>query len=547
MYQFRDINQSKTDGKLSSESFTYDGIYFENVIEGYKTLKVTGRESFQKEINSEVIGQADGEFYNYSRVVKRDITITFQLKAKTPNDLMNKFTQLNKLLKKDNARLIFADESDKYFNATFVQMENVTEGTLMLTGTMLFTCLDPYKYDVNAKTQTLTRGQNYIEVNNEGTAPTFLDVRAEMLSDNGYIGVVTEDRYFQQGNPYEVNLASGSRSETLLNAEHWENGTTTISGVTPRVNNNAYLGKAYQNFYALNQQPYIKHMPATDYATQPNGQGIIHMKPMNVLTIQNNFNDNVTGAQEYQGTGLSWEVPSDSQGAKGAVNFRLLFALWFETGFITQASYIQVSCLDGNNNTMASVEFVKDTINNNNANMIIKYYSTDPSYSSNMYREVRNIQFQPTYWNNLTNAKLYGYSINKKGAEFTVNYPTGSVSFTSNYFKDTPCKHVSVFIGRKAPLNNANMLTHRYITDLIFIKDNVSYNEDVPNFFYNGTIWELDSSKNETRINGTPNNVMRDIGSQPIVIPTGESRVYFGASNFATMPNITVSYRQKYL
>lgn len=547
MYQFRDVNQSRTDNKLSSESFTYDGVYFENVIEGYKTLKVTGRESFQKEINSEIIGQADGEFYNYSRVVKRDISITFQLKANTPNDLMNKFTQLNKLLKKDNAKLIFADENDKYFNATFVQMENVTEGTLMLTGTMLFTCLDPYKYDVNAKTQTLPTGQNFIEITNEGTAPTFLDVRAEMLSDNGFIGVVTDDRYFQQGNPYENDLASGSRSETLLNAEHWQGGTTAISGVVPRVNDNAYLGKAYQNFYALNQQPYIKHMPATDYATQPNGQGIIHMKPMNALTIQNNFNDNVTGAQEYQGTGLSWEIPSDSQGAKGAVNFRLLFALWFETGFITQASYMQVSCLDEHNNTMASIEFVKDTINNNNANMIIKYYSTDPSYSSNMYREVRNIQFQPTYWNNLTNAKLYGYSINKKGAEFTVNYPTGSVSFISSYFKDVPCKHVSVFIGRKAPLNNANMLTHRYITDLIFIKDNVSYTEDVPNFFYNGTIWELDSSKNETRINGTPNNVMRDIGSQPIVIPTGTSKVYFGVSNFATMPNITVSYRQKYL
>ena len=547
MYQFRDIEQSKKDSKLSSESFTYDGVYFENVIEGYRTLKATGRESFQKEINSEVIGQADGEFHNYSRVVKRDIGITFQLKAKTPNDLMNKFTQLNKLLKKDNAKLIFADENDKYFNATFVQMENVTEGTLMLTGTMLFTCLDPYKYDVNAKTKTLPTGQNYIEVTNEGTAPTFLDVRAEMLSDNGFIGVVTDDRYFQQGNPYENDLASRTRSETLLNANHWQGGTTTISGVVPRVNRNAYLGKVYQNFYALNQQPYIKHMPATDYATEPNAQGIIHMKPMNVLTIQNNFNDNVTGAQDYQGTGLSWEIPSDSQGTKGAVNFRLLFALWFETGFITQASYIQVSCLDENNNTMASIEFVKDTINNNNANLIIKYYSTDPSYSSNLFKEVRNIQFQPTYWNNLTNARLYGYSINKKGAEFTVNYPTGAVSFTSNYFKDRPCKHVSVFIGRKAPLNNANMLTHRYITDLIFIKDNVNYTEDVPNFFYNGTIWELDSSKNETRINGVPTNVMRDIGSQPIVIPTGTSKVYFGVSNFATMPNITVSYRQKYL
>ncbi|OOV79687.1 hypothetical protein BTA35_0217175, partial [Oceanospirillum linum] len=137
--------------------------------------------------------------------------------------------------------------------------------------------------DVNAKTKTLPTGQNFIEVTNEGTAPTFLDVRAEMLSDNGFIGVVTDDRYFQQGNPYENDLASRTRSETLLNANHWQGGTTTISGVTPRVNSNAYLGKAYQNFYALNQQPYIKHMPATDYATQPNGQGIIHMKAMNVL------------------------------------------------------------------------------------------------------------------------------------------------------------------------------------------------------------------------------------------------------------------------
>lgn len=547
MYQFRDINQSKTDNKLSSESFTYDGIYFENVIEGYKTLKVTGRESFQKEINSEVIGQADGEFYNYSRVAKRDITITFQLKAKTPNDLMNKFTQLNKLLKKDNAKLIFADESDKYFNATFVQMENVTEGTLVLTGTMLFTCLDPYKYDVNAKTKTLPTGQNFIEVTNEGTAPTFLDVRAEMLSDNGFIGVVTDDRYFQQGNPYENDTVGLTRSETLLNANHWEGGTTTISGVAPRVNNDAYLGKAYQNFYALNQQPYIMSLPSTDCPTRPGYRDYIHMNPMKVLTIQNNFTDNVTGGQTYQGTGLSWEIPTDSQGVKGAVNFRFLFALWFETAYITEASYIQVSCLDGNNNTMASIEFVKDTINNNNANMIIKYYSTDASFSSNLFNEVKKVPFQPTYWNELTNCKLRGFSINKKGAEFTVNYPTGTVSFTSNSFKNVACKHISVFIGRKAPLNNANMLTRRYITDMIFIKDNVNYTEDVPNFFYNGSVWELDSSKNETRINGTPNNVMRDIGSQPIVIPTGTSKVYFGVSNFATMPNITVSYRQKYL
>lgn len=547
MYQFRDINQSRTDNKLSSESFTYDGVYFENVIEGYKTLKVIGRESFRKEINSEVIGQADGEFYNYSRVVKRDISITFQLKASTPNDLMNKFTQLNKLLKKDNAKLIFADENDKYFNATFVQMENVTEGTLMLTGAMLFACFDPYKYDVNAKTKTLPTGQNFIEVTNEGTAPTFLDVRAEMLSDNGFIGIVTDDRYFQQGNPYENDLANGTRSETLLNANHWQGGTTTISGVAPRVNSNAYLGKAYQNFYALNQQPYIMSIPGGPYPTRPNKQGIIQLPNMKVLTIQNNFNDNVTGAQGYQGTGLSWEIPADSQGSKGAVNFRFLFALWFETAWITEASYIQISCLDGNNNTMASIEFVKDTINNNNANMIIKYYSTDASFSSNLFNEVRNISFQPTYWNDLTNANRYGFSINKKGADFTVTYPSGTVSFTSNSFKNVACKHISVFIGRKAPLNNANMLTRRYITDMIFIKDNVNYTEDVPNFFYNGSVWELDSSKNETRINGTPNNVMRDIGSQPIVIPTGTSKVYFGVSNFATMPNITVSYRQKYL
>ena len=164
-------------------------------------------------------------------------------------------------------------------------------------GLPISSILDPYKYDVNAKTKTLPTGQNFIEVTNEGTAPTFLDVRAEMLSDNGFIGVVIDDRYFQQGNPYENDLASGTRSETLLNANHWQGGTTTISGVAPRVNSNAYLGKAYQNFYALNQQPYIMSISSRPYPTRPNNQGVIQLPNMKVLTIQNNFTDNVTSGQ----------------------------------------------------------------------------------------------------------------------------------------------------------------------------------------------------------------------------------------------------------
>lgn len=546
LYNFRDTNASGTQSNISSESFTIDGVYLENVINGYKTLTVSGRESYKKEIYSEVVGQANGEFLNYTRLPKRDIVVKFQLKADNPNDLMIKFTKLNEYVNNNEIKLIFADEPDKYFKAICTEVSNNSEGRLFINGQITFSCLEPFKYDVNATVLEVPQGQNYIDINNTGSVETFLNVKAEMKSDNGYIGVITDDRYFQQGNPFESDTTGRSRSETLLNASHFTSGSTTINSVVPLSNSNAKIGKAYQNLITLDKPLSIMQTEnIINYPTRPNNQGQHNLGVMNVLTLANNFPD--TTGYGYRGGALSWAIPNDSQGVSGAINFRLLFALWFETASIREMSYIMVAVHDEGNNTMGSIEFVKDTENNNNANIILKHYHTDGSYTSNTFGELLNQQFQPTYWNDYTNSNLYGFTIQKNAQMITYHTPFGAFGYGDESWRNRPCKYISVVIGRKTPSNSDLMLTRRYITDIIFIKDNVAYTEDIPNFFYNGSIWELDSETNTTYINNTINNQMRDIGNQPILLKKGNNRVHFGVSSFATMPKITVSYRQRYL
>lgn len=51
MYEFVDTNQAGSKSSLPSEALQIDGAYIENLIDGYRTLYVTGRELLGSEIS----------------------------------------------------------------------------------------------------------------------------------------------------------------------------------------------------------------------------------------------------------------------------------------------------------------------------------------------------------------------------------------------------------------------------------------------------------------------------------------------------------------
>ena len=59
MYEFVDTNKAGSKSSLPSEALQIDGTYIENLIDGYRTLYVTGRELLGSEISEREIDLMD--------------------------------------------------------------------------------------------------------------------------------------------------------------------------------------------------------------------------------------------------------------------------------------------------------------------------------------------------------------------------------------------------------------------------------------------------------------------------------------------------------
>ena len=152
-YKFVDTNEhQKMDSSLPSEAMKYNGEFIENLIEGYRTLSVSGREVISTVINSFKIGQMPGQRISTTTLPERVITVKYKLVASSAEELMRKFRQLNAILAVDevgypqrNVKISFNDEEVFYFGMK-ADMEIPPEGQLSVISNFTLFCSDPYKY-----------------------------------------------------------------------------------------------------------------------------------------------------------------------------------------------------------------------------------------------------------------------------------------------------------------------------------------------------------------------------------------------------------------
>ena len=150
MYEFVDtIAIPEGSALLSSEALQINGEYIENMIDGYRTLTVSGREAMTQELEAYEIGIRDGEKLKSRRYPARTITVTYQLIADSPEDFREKYNLLGSILNVKDAELIFADEPDKYFTGTPTEVGEVDPGRNAVIGEIRFYCADPFKYSVS--------------------------------------------------------------------------------------------------------------------------------------------------------------------------------------------------------------------------------------------------------------------------------------------------------------------------------------------------------------------------------------------------------------
>ncbi len=237
MYKFIDTTEVSEGIVLPSEALQINGEYIEDLIPGYRTLNVKGREALSPDVTTYETGVRDGSILKGKRYPARIITVYYQLMAESNEAFRDAYNQLGKILDVTNAKLIFNDEQDKYFTGTPCIIGEVPPGKNAVTGNFEIICTDPFKYSTIEYEATVADGETDVTFDYQGTykafpvlETAFFDER-EVADDGetstaltgagdcGYVAFFTEDKQIiQLGDPDEIDKEDGfPKSQTMMN------------------------------------------------------------------------------------------------------------------------------------------------------------------------------------------------------------------------------------------------------------------------------------------------------------------------------------------
>ncbi len=237
MYNFVDTTEAPGGIILPSEALSINGEYIENLIPGYRTLNVTGREALSPDVLTYETGLRDGATLQGKKYPARIIVVTYQLNAQDNKAFRDAYNMLGKVLDVTDALLIFNDEQDKYYTGTPCVIGEVPPGKNAVVGSFEIICTDPFKYSVYEHSATIGEGEKDITVDYNGTYKAYPILEADFFEekevaddgetataltgagDCGYVAFFNEkENIIQLGDPDEADIEDGyAKSQTLIN------------------------------------------------------------------------------------------------------------------------------------------------------------------------------------------------------------------------------------------------------------------------------------------------------------------------------------------
>lgn len=524
MYNFVDTTERYPGQNLPSEALMFNGNYLENVIPGYRTLYVSGREIINTELTELEVGALDGARYRRKRYPSRTIVVGYQLIAEDNGAFRNVYNKLNALLDEEQATLIFADEPDKFFIGTKQGSSEVPTGKNAIASELEFYCADPFKYSVEEFTAkpTADGGKTFV-VSYNGTYKAFPSFQAKMKSDNGMIGFVNESKKILQfGDPDETDGETYKKSEMVTNYKDrriWAKDTkwTDDTGNNFLHDTSKTAGKlSVMDVYDGTQGLYLA---SSGYATTAN---------------KNGWN------------GAMKTIPIvDSNGTKGSANLYCYVNSWFETGLMGQTGCQAVAFCDTNGKMICCQEIYKNDMSGNTAAMCMWVGGNKP-------RVVKKYTFEPCYRDdsNPYNRLRGDSDILKSGEKIRFYWFGGYKEFTVPELKDTKVCSVKLYIGQWGARDTGNQfVTRNYFRGISIRIDNVEKWRDIPNKFAANQILTADCSNGDVTLQGLPRQDLGALGNdwEGFYLKPGTNQIECIASNWATQPEFTMKYREVFL
>lgn len=508
MYAFVDtVNSGIVGTNLPTEAMSYNGVYLENEIDGYRTLSVTGRELMESEVTDQEIDGMDGSYYRYKTTPARTITVKYQLRASGSREFREAYNKMNKLLSGEQVKVIFNDESDKYFIGTKTSNTQVDGGTNNVIGEIEIYCSDPLKYSTTEKEFTATDG--VLNIVNEGTVPVSIDYEVQTTSETGYIGFVSEEGIMQYGKIEELDGEAYKQSEWLASIQDFYNCNDDIGGTDvmhPSYGTNGTL---------------IEH---TWFGNKFIGLGSAGTKKGNA-----------------NGGLRTLVLPADSSGdTSGAKNFYCWFHLCFYAGLMGQTGEMCINFLTEDDKLICGCNWYKtDSVGNTGHYEIW----ANGKVLKNWEFTTSHLQAQnPFYY------KWGSCDILKEGANIRFFFWARYYNFYIPEIENMKCAKIQIAVKQWGDRGGNKFMSMIGFDVIDFEKMNVEKWKDIPNRYPSGTNITIDGKSSHIYVNGMARPEDEVLGTQYFKAPVGTSEVKVTCSEWTkSQPIVKAKIREAWL
>lgn len=513
MYNFIDVTE-KGSTMLPSEALRINGEYIENLVKGYKTLNVKGREILLADIEEYSTGGADGTNMRRRKYPARVITITFQLIAETNEEYRRAFEKLNAVLNVEDAQLIFDDEKDRYYIGTPSSYEDVEPGKNAVVGKFSIRCFDPFKYATTEKVIKPNKDRVF-EFNYSGTYPTHPHFEVALPDSScGYVAFINGDgKIIQLGDPGEIDGINLPPSESLLE----------ISDVNP----------FNLNEWKLNE----KNIPSL--------HGMMTVDGTIDFTTNKIKANNYGKGQYFHGPAITKAIKSDKTGHIGAMNFRCMWSHKFclSKGVTNQQGAFQVIlCHNTGTKRHLVTAFSLETWDGTGVASTNMFASNKDA--STYARDIQ-INYDNLQTGNIADA-INTCSITKVGDVITFNVYGTKSSITIWEKENREVNEVTIIFGA---YQNMQALGFNALCDFRFIKDHTLSFFDIPNKFSRGDKIKVYGDSGKITVNNLDAPEYGAIGNdwEGFRLNPGANRINIAMSNWVENPKLELKYRERYI
>ena len=554
MYKFIDVNEVSESAVLPSEALQINGEYIENLIPGYRTLGVSGREALSPEIETFETGARDGATMKNKRFPARIIIVKYQLIAKSNEAFRTAYNTLAGVLNVVDAELIFNDETDKYFTGTPSTIGEVEPGTNAVIGEFEILCTDPFKYSVQEHEAEPTLEDGTFVIDYHGTYKSFPTLETQFYKESeasadgetvttltgngdcGYVAFFNEsEKIIQIGDPEEVDgVDDRPKSQTLVNQNF-----DSASG----------WGSAAKKLWSVNNGV------TSSYAVEQKGSpGIGKASDIQYFLVASDWGS----GENWHGPSITRAIPADASGNAGAVNFNLSYCQKMCIGSgskdINQYGAFQVMLTDANGKIVCGVSVYKGSAGKN-AKMRF-YMNNGVADTVDIDLSYHNKYFGATLFPGEAAAKglkpitpVKTSTITKSGQTVTFNIGGLKKVFRNSEIAESVVTKITFTFSKfanKTPLHFNGLYWAK------FVKNNCDTWRNVPNKFSAGDLLIADCRNGEIFLNDAPSPELGALGNdwETFCLLPGVNQIGVAYSDWLSgvyVPDFKLKYREVFL